>query len=116
MSDSETYIPVAGNALKVEDFELIIEAITRRQQKFRQESLRLSIGVVLANVGDRFAPAQCIKGEWSGIKADLEPTTDIPKCPNGHVLMQGEGLKLGWVAPVVLAVETLAPYPPENTL
>lgn len=95
-------VPEHGTPIQMEDISMIIEAIALRQRLFRQESLRVTIGVVLANAGDRFAPVQCIKGEWEGFKADLANTNsewDVPKCPNGHVLIQGQGMSLGWVTP-----------------
>lgn len=93
-----TQVPEPGTPIKMEDISMIIEAIVDRQRRFREESLRITIGVVLANIGEGFAPVSCINGEWTGIKADLESDGDIPKCPNGHVLLQGPGMQLGWVS------------------
>lgn len=102
-----TKVPEHGTPIKMEDINLIIEAIVDRQRRFREESLRITIGVVLANIGEGFTPVHCVKGEWEGIKADLESDGDIPKCPNGHVLLQGTGVMLGWVSePVVEALAT----------
>lgn len=95
----DIHIPEAGDALKVEDLNLIVDKIVKRQELYPNESIKVSVGVVLFNIGDMFAPIHCIKGEWRGIKANLIPDGDIPKCPNGHVLLQGDGLRLGWAAP-----------------
>lgn len=101
LSDTEkSKIPAPGTPINLDDINNIIEAIVVRQGKFREESLRITISVVLANIGDRFAPVICVGGEWEGIKADFPPEQDMPKCPNGHVCMQGKGLELGWVTPL----------------
>jgi hypothetical protein len=84
-------------ALTVHEMNEIAQAVMARQERFKDEALNMSIMVVLANIGDRFAPVSCVAGEWSGHKKDLQPSTGIPKCPNGHVLMQGVGKVLGWV-------------------
>lgn len=86
------------NALSVDQANKIAISIGYRQEHFG-ESLHDSIMVVLLNCGDQFTRATCIKGEWSGTKADLQGGTNIPKCPNGHVLIEdNDGRKqLGWV-------------------
>ena len=61
------------------------------------EDIETAILVVLFNIGDRQARCACVAGEWSGLKRDLPPTQGIPKCPNGHVLTQEAGPKLGYL-------------------
>lgn len=77
MTDSLTLAQSAG----------IADAIVARQGKFN-ELLHQSVMVVLLNYGDRFTQVACIGGEWSGIKDDLPRSSDIPHCPNGHVLTE----------------------------
>ncbi len=89
-------IPKAGDALKVRDLDMILGALTERQDRC-QETWPFSMGVVLFNIGDRFTPVACVAGEWSGLKGDIPRSEGIPKCPNGHVMTEGKGLKLGWV-------------------
>lgn len=92
--------PKAGDGITVEDIEMILEAVKNRQENFKDEPAKMSFALVLFNIGDRFAPVSCVAGEWSGLKTDI-PKSDnldeLPKCPNGHVLIQGRGLKLGWL-------------------
>lgn len=98
MANMGIRIPQAGQAVDFEDLEMISSAVLRRQENFPNEPLAMTIGLVLANIGDRFAPVECINGEWKGFKVEIVATGDVPTCPNGHVMTQGEGLKLGWVA------------------
>lgn len=63
-------------------------AIVQRQERFAGEELHTSVMVVLLNYGEDQVPVACIGGEWSGVKADLQPGPSIPHCPNGHVLTE----------------------------
>jgi hypothetical protein len=92
--------PKAGESLTPDDFDMILEAIGDRQKNFPNEPPVISMGLVFFNIGDRFAPVSCVAGEWSGLKQDIpksDDPNDLPKCPGGHVLTQGRGLKLGWL-------------------
>lgn len=80
----------------MQDYDGIVELILHRQMAF-QESLEASIMMVLMNYGNRFAPAFCVNGEWTGHKVDLILGSGVPKCPNGHVLFEREGMILGWI-------------------
>ncbi|MET0786949.1 MAG: hypothetical protein ABWY25_09600 [Paenisporosarcina sp.] len=91
-----TDIPKDGSPLRMEDYDGIVEIIVHRQALF-SESLETSIMMVLMNYGNRFAPAICVNGEWTGHKLDLISGPGIPKCPNGHVLFEQEGMILGWL-------------------
>ena len=93
-------IPKAGDPFTKADFDMIMDAVNYRQQKFPEENIVLSLALVMFNIGDRFAPVTCIEQEWKGLKRDIPPGEGVPKCPNGHVLMQGNGLKLGWMEDV----------------
>lgn len=93
-------IPKAGDQLTINDVEMILEALQLRNNNFPNEPGEMTLGIVLLNIGDRFAPVSCVAGEWEGIKQDIpksENPEDLPMCPNGHVLTQGPGLKLGWI-------------------
>ena len=90
-------IPVAGNDLTLDDVTTIVEAIVKRHENFPDEDIQVTIGLVLCNIGDRFAIVECTNGEWSGLKENIPPTDGVPQCPNGHSLFQGTGLKLGWL-------------------
>lgn len=94
MSD---HIPKAGDFLTIVDVEHIVEAIVTRQEKFPGEPVGVTIALILMNIGDRYSPVECIEQEWTGYKKDLERGEGVPKCPNGHVLTQGPGLKIGWL-------------------
>lgn len=89
-------IPEIGSALTVPQALAMFEAINYRQQKYN-ELFEESLLVVLFNFGSRFDEVNCINGEWHGHKQDLECAPGIPKCPNGHVLLEKPGLRLGWV-------------------
>lgn len=86
-----------GKGLTITDCEIIIEALEARTVIFPHEPPEQTIMVVLLNIGDRFAETHCVNGEWSGPKYELPKTGGLPKCPNGHVLFQDKGLKLGWL-------------------
>lgn len=74
--------------LDISDITKITEAVKARQENF-SEDLTMSIGVVLMNYGDRYTDVKCVKGEWEGKKINLLVKRDgVPKCPNGHVLME----------------------------
>lgn len=93
--------PKPGSALTVEDFDMIMEAVEQRQHNWPEEPFKMSMGLIFFNIGDRFAPVSCVDEThaWEGLKSDIpkDPTGGVPKCPGGHVLMQGEGLHIGWV-------------------
>lgn len=93
-------IPKAGESITTEDFDMILEAIGKRHQNFPNEPPVLSMAIVMMNIGDRFAPVACVEGEWKGHKKDLYGGVDVPKCPNGHAVIQGVGLKIGWIGPL----------------
>lgn len=96
MSDQK-HIPQVGDPIGVRDVEEIVEAIVSRQQKFPGEPVGLTIALILMNIGDRYSPVECIEQEWTALKKDIPKGEGVPKCPNGHVLTQGPGLKLGWL-------------------
>lgn len=100
MPENEVKVPTPGSSLSFEDVEMISEAIVKRTENFPEEPLVMTVALVLSNIGDRFAPVQCINGEWAGIKAQIpRGTGGVPLCPNGHPMTQGDGLLLGWVTP-----------------
>lgn len=73
--------------LSLDDVADIAERITRRQAQF-DETLGWSVGIVLMNYGDKYVTVDCTGGEWDGTKGDLAPTDSLPKCPNGHPLLE----------------------------
>ena len=74
--------------LKVSDIERIKDKIDNRQFAF-DEDLATSIGVVLLTYGDSHVKVDCISGEWSGVKGELQSIGEgIPLCPNGHPLLE----------------------------
>jgi hypothetical protein len=90
--------PGAGSPLRVEDVADILEIIETRKHNFPEEPLDITLPVVLFNLGDRFAKVWCITCGWSGFKLELPMTYNgVPRCPNGHVMMQGKGMRLGWI-------------------
>lgn len=94
------HIPKAGDFVGVPDVENIVEAIVIRQEKFPEEPVGVTIALILMNIGDRYSPVECIEQEWTALKKDVPNGEGVPKCPNGHVLTQGPGLKLGWLSDV----------------
>lgn len=76
-------------SLTLDHLEEITRSIMTRQNLFPDEPIEMSIGVVLANYGSGYTEIQCVNGEWSGTKNDLRPGDGgIPKCPNGHVMVE----------------------------
>lgn len=75
--------------LTIQDTKDVAQSILARREIFPDEPFEQTVGVILFNFGDRITFVSCINGEWRGQKKDLQPTGTIPKCPNGHVLMQG---------------------------
>ena len=78
--------------ITIEQAGKIAETVLFRQEKF-DETLEMSMMVVLLNYGNEFVKVVCTQGEWEGIKADLEPGPGIPACPNGHPLFETSGGK-----------------------
>lgn len=97
VTSSAAKAPKPGNSLTINDLEMILEAVQTRQRNFPSEPASMSFILVMMNIGDRFAPVTCVEGEWEGLKVDIPKGTDIPQCPNGHVLIQGDGLCIGWI-------------------
>lgn len=91
-------IPEIGSRLTVDQANLVLKLIRERQVIF-MEPIDNSIMSVLFGVGERFTEVYCIHGEWSGRKQDIKVRRgDIPKCPNGHVLLEKPPhCRLGWV-------------------
>lgn len=89
--------PHAGNPLNMDDLEMILEAISARQQNFPNEPAALAFVLVMQNIGDRFTPITCSGGEWEGVKSDIPGGEGAPTCPNGHELIKGNRLKIGWL-------------------
>ncbi len=79
------YIP---QFLGVADIGRIAEAIEQRQQRFPDETLTMSVGVVLMNYGERQVNVRCVADEWTGTKGELAPRDGVPLCPNGHPLLE----------------------------
>lgn len=92
--------PKPGDKLTIVDIENIVMAVSERQQKFPEEPVGVTIAFVMLNIGDRYSPVECIEQEWTALKKDVPRGEGVPKCPNGHVLTQGPGLKLGWLADI----------------
>jgi hypothetical protein len=92
-------VPEAGNALTYEDFEEIMEVVEERLKNFPKEPPVIILWTVLANIGDRYAPVECMEKEWEGQKKDLPKAAEgeDPRCPNGHPIRQGPRLSVGWV-------------------
>lgn len=90
-------IPKAGDEFNREDFDMLLKAIEQRKDNFPDEPPTMTMALVMFNIGDRFSPVECVEQEWTGIKSDVPKGEGVPKCPNGHVLMQGRGLRLGWI-------------------
>ena len=89
----------AGEPLSIEDAYEIFVAITKRHENFPDEPLDMTWILVLRNIGDRYSEVICMneKHSWKGIKKDIPKGEGIPTCPEGHALMQGAGLTIGWL-------------------
>jgi hypothetical protein len=90
-------MPEVGKGLSIEDVEMLLNALETRSTNFPEESFDLTFALVMLNIGQRFTSVSCINGEWVGQKKDVPKGDDVPKCPNGHVLMEGVGIQLGWI-------------------
>lgn len=91
-------IPQAGETFSLEDMEMVFEAVKERQEKHPEEAAGLSLWVVFSQIGERFRKVQCVEQEWEGVKQDIPVSLGDPKCPNGHSLHAGSGLRIGWLA------------------
>lgn len=89
-------VPEDGDPLSSEDVEMIFQAIQKRQENFKEPAM-LSAVLVMLNIGNRFAVLTCLEEEWSGFPKDVPPGEGEPKCPNGHPLRKGPGMRLVWV-------------------
>lgn len=93
-------MPQPGDRLSTDDVELILEKLQTRHKNFPDEPAEMTLGIILLGMGDQFTPVSCVGGEWSGLKEDIpkrEDPNELPKCPAGHVLTEGRGLRLGWL-------------------
>lgn len=69
-----------------------------RRENWPDEDEKVSFLVVILNYGDHLTVINCTGGEWSGIKADLQPRDGVPLCPNGHPLTESNRqVRLGLV-------------------
>lgn len=93
----EMTVPKPGDKLQIEHVEMILRAVGKRQENFPEDDPAVSFLLVMLNIGERYAPVQCVGGEWKGLKQDIPPGNGVPKCPNEHVLTQDKGLTLGWL-------------------
>lgn len=91
--------PNPGDPLRLEQIDVIVEAIRLRQHRQPLETTDQSIAVILLNAGERYNLVKCLNGEWSGMKGEipLPAENTPPKCPNGHVLLEYLGVRLGWI-------------------
>lgn len=89
--------PQVGAELTTKDLEIILEAIQARKKNFPEEPASMAFVLVMANIGYRFARITCEGGEWEGLKSDISPGVDSPTCPDGHALLKGPALKIGWI-------------------
>lgn len=91
-------VPEDGDALNLEDAQMIIEAFIKRRENFPAEPSNMTLALILLNIGDRFATVTCIEEEWTSLVQDIPKGTGVPKCPNGHVLTKGPGMHLAWMS------------------
>lgn len=91
------HIPKAGDFLTILDVEQIVMAVADRQQKFPGEPVGITMALIMTSIGDRYSPVECQEQEWTALKKDVPKGEGDPKCPNGHTLVVGPGLKLGWL-------------------
>jgi hypothetical protein len=73
--------------LDIGDIGNVTRAVKDRQELY-DETLEMSIGVVLLNYGDHLTQVRCTNGEWHGKKEDVPPRRGIPLCPNNHPLFE----------------------------
>lgn len=81
-------MPHRMDYLSVHDVQEIASSIEERQQRWPDESITMAVGIVLMSYGDRFVHIKCIAGEWEGVKGSLPRIPGLPKCPNGHPLIE----------------------------
>jgi len=91
--------PQAGSAMTAVECDALYQKFLTRQLDFPDEGEAVSFNVVILNSGDQYTSITCLNGEWTGIKGEIvapEPP-DVALCPNGHNLLEGFGLSVGWV-------------------
>lgn len=75
--------------LKTADYTDIVQRYLKRRELFPDEDEAITLSVVLVNYGDHLTEVRCIRGDWSGTKADIRsPIHSIPTCPYGHPLIE----------------------------
>lgn len=99
-------VPVAGEELSDLDIIALLSLMGEVKKKQPEITLAQTIGFVLANAGERYRYLVCQEGEWTSLKGDFESQKGLEKkCPQGHDIYQGVGLKLGWVPDGVVGHE-----------
>ena len=78
---------------------LDIGMVVEERQRVEQESLAVSVAVVLLGIGRGWAEVRCVGPEqWHGELADAHQGR-VPVCPGGHPLVivrEGPSLELVW--------------------
>lgn len=74
--------------------------IVQRQERYPEEDLLMSLGVVLCWYGDERTVAHCVRGDWSGPKGEMGRTpSGLPACPRcgGVATQEAQRWKLALV-------------------
>lgn len=98
-------IPKNGDFLIKDDVAAIYEAYEAHQKKFPLTPPPISLAWVMMNIGNDYAPVECIEQEWEGSIFDVDMRKDEPRCPNGHALRRGAPLRLSWSRKIAESIE-----------
>lgn len=90
-------MPTVGTPLSTTDMDIIFEAVLDRKTNFPDEPSNMIFYLVLSGIGERYRTVQCIEQEWTCLKKDVPQGEDLPTCPNGHALVEGPGMTIGWI-------------------
>lgn len=97
--ESKSDVPRNGKFLTSKEIEVLFKEWKLHMQKFPNTTEVDAFKWILMNLGNQWAPIICEKREWHGTVFDLreiDQQGDVPKCPNGHILTRGPGLRLSW--------------------
>lgn len=74
--------------LTTDDVRKIWESFNYRKSRFPHEQEFTAFALVLMNWGDSLTVVYCTSCGWRGTKGDLPRAQSLPKCPEGHPLME----------------------------
>lgn len=101
-SELKDLMPKPGAPLMEDDFNDLTQAYATRRRNFPNEKIEMSLGLILFNLGERYATVVCDTLHsnnrfWMSLKKDVV-VNGVPVCPMGHRLqVVKKGMRLAWV-------------------